>query len=1025
MSNNEQQMTQFYAIYYARYDGGAAKDDLFYELRRDFFSNGQRLKNKVVRRSDGMDYRYSYLLENGNPMKWKKLAGYRLLEKSFAESDGSYQIVTQDAQKHIRKAAFFDFDHRWKRTEYFSPDVRKIPTSILMPVRGGEAIVVKEYAPRAGEENGYELYPCGIPEDSEELTLLNGAAGIPEVVARTNKGDFYFCRAEEVERRKTVLQAIRNGNQAKPLFSPERKPEETAGEADREDGFHVEDPTEPDQESMLPISNELLLTENKGKQVEQLKSEVEAALSRYENIDSYQWGASSPELKKYEELEKQEDPEPVLEERKEDLSQEEEPPQKLEEEVPKLESTPPVAQEVPCCEEPPVPKEEPAYTYDRKIPDESLMPRHLETTEEKQEEIHTYRRYNVMVKPMAKDTYLGSIPPMRQSSPKQEEEDEALIYDDAEGTCRHTAGCNGVENGCPYAIQGKMRIDVAPGESYYYYGNVIDGKRQGRGRTIMQNGCTAYEGTYETDKREGFGVYYYKTGRLCYAGNWKANKRHGTGVAFRPHDGTIQVGRWEEDLPVGMGSRFDSNGILLFSGRWENGKRQGAGVTYHAQDGRIFVGQWKDDVLTGKGTEFDGEGNLLYTGGWKDCKRNGFGTEYRESGEALYSGMWKDNRYEGEGTLHLDNGHMIQGQFQNGQVHGWAAEYDAHGFKCYEGDWENGQYHGQGCKFFPSGGKYQGLFQKGLPQGYLKGFDAQGQLVYEGEWKDDQFCGEGSYYYQGEKVYEGSFRDNCYNGHGYQYQNGNYVFSGNFKNNERDGYGCSYQDGKLQYAGLWKADLYDGAGVLYEDGQAKYAGEFQKGKLHGRANTIRDGKVYEEGVYENGMLIYVKRYDLENETLQFEGNILDGKPNGMGCFFTPFGEKKEEGIFVDGVLRKSMKVSLRTLSPLPEQETLLNTEYGKFCTAPVYVVEQSQNGGVYSGQLKDGVPHGKGTLLYQDHRYTGCFCQGKPQGKGILYRDDGTTLVGEFVLEPVPGTQHIQFENGVSYDYLPIVEESK
>ena len=125
MSNKGQQIMQFYAVYYARYDGEVAKDDLFYELRRDFFADGRRLKNKVVRRLNETDYRYSYVLESGSPMKWKKLAGYRLLEKSFSESDGSYQIVTQDAQKYIRKAAFFDFDHRWKRTEYFSPDVRK------------------------------------------------------------------------------------------------------------------------------------------------------------------------------------------------------------------------------------------------------------------------------------------------------------------------------------------------------------------------------------------------------------------------------------------------------------------------------------------------------------------------------------------------------------------------------------------------------------------------------------------------------------------------------------------------------------------------------------------------------------------------------------------------------------------------------------------------------------------------------------------------------------------------------------
>lgn len=154
----------------------------------------------------------------------------------------------------------------------------------------------------------------------------------------------------------------------------------------------------------------------------------------------------------------------------------------------------------------------------------------------------------------------------------------------------------------------------------------------------------------------------------------------------------------------------------------------------------------------------------------------------------------------------------------------------------------------------------------------------------------------------------------------------------------------------------------------------------------------------------------------------FEGNILDGKPNGMGCFFTPFGEKREEGIFVDGILRKSMKVSLRNLSPLPEKEDLVNTEYEKYSSAPVYAVEQSIGNGMYSGQLHNGVPHGKGTMLYQDHRYTGCFQDGKPFGKGIVYRDDGTTLVGEFYSDRTQDCEHLQFENGICYDYQPMEE---
>ena len=44
--------------------------------------------------------------------------------------------------------------------------------------------------------------------------------------------------------------------------------------------------------------------------------------------------------------------------------------------------------------------------------------------------------------------------------------------------------------------------------------------RDGRGRTAMENGITAYEGNYKDDKRSGFGAYYFKSGNLCYVGAW-------------------------------------------------------------------------------------------------------------------------------------------------------------------------------------------------------------------------------------------------------------------------------------------------------------------------------------------------------------------------------------------------------------------------------------------------------------------------------------------------------------------------
>mgnify|MGYP000871424842 CR=1 FL=1 len=115
------------------------------------------------------------------------------------------------------------------------------------------------------------------------------------------------------------------------------------------------------------------------------------------------------------------------------------------------------------------------------------------------------------------------------------------------------------------------RIVISSGESYLYFGRLIDGMRQGQGRTQMSGGHTAYEGNYCDDQRDGFGVYYCKSGRLSYAGGWKKNLRDGLGVAFS-HDGFIFVGNWKAGVANGVGTEFDLSGNPVRTGLWRDGK---------------------------------------------------------------------------------------------------------------------------------------------------------------------------------------------------------------------------------------------------------------------------------------------------------------------------------------------------------------------------------------------------------------------------------------------------------------------
>lgn len=141
----------------------------------------------------------------------------------------------------------------------------------------------------------------------------------------------------------------------------------------------------------------------------------------------------------------------------------------------------------------------------------------------------------------------------------------------------------------------------------------------------------------------------------------------------------------------------------------------------------------------------------------------------------------------------------------------------------------------------------------------------------------------------------------------------------------------------------------------------------------------------------------------------------------MGCQFNEYGEKEFEGIFEDGQLKSNMRVHLKELEPLKDSLIMKDTEYEKFRFGTDFAVERDILGGIYSGELLLNKPNGKGTILYSDHRYTGNFCNGVPNGNGIIYKNNGFKIDGIFFENPSNESKIIGFESGISYNYVETV----
>ena len=106
-----------------------------------------------------------------------------------------------------------------------------------------------------------------------------------------------------------------------------------------------------------------------------------------------------------------------------------------------------------------------------------------------------------------------------------------------------------------------------------------DGKREGFGRTVNNNGITLYEGEYKNDLREGFGVHHYRSGAVSYIGDFKDDQREGFGVSFRESDHALHISHWQNGKPQGMATIFNKNGDLIYNGQIIDGQKQGAQVS--------------------------------------------------------------------------------------------------------------------------------------------------------------------------------------------------------------------------------------------------------------------------------------------------------------------------------------------------------------------------------------------------------------------------------------------------------------
>ena len=1028
MAHNIKKDLIYYGVYNTSEDMWNGSDVLC-AARKRFFETGVKQKKRSAVRIDNVSYNYSYSLESGVSLKYRKSKPGQMIEHTVDTPDG-YCVEQFNERRQVIKRTYYLRQHLWQRTEYLSEG------TVTLRLAPGEDGDMPTLVCKSGKGTAI-LRPFDVSLDKEMTQKLNVLTHEPRVFCVTNCGSFYFCTEEEQLARKQALDKLlqKEKTAAKTVAD---KPARTAHTAFVIDFSWLEKRQKPTFD--LRDSEEVRLSD----EPEQPQTEPNG-VSETPEVISVSSGQDTGERKTITE-------------------------------VPAVSVEPPAAEAAPTKPASPTATVTPtAVSGDTVTSTEEAAPFaaaaavpmttavsdtdkpsvSTETSDDTVlavEEVATMQDESFFAQvaaiaaqtlqaeqgvSSATDVSSAAAAPAAASAPSDTEvsegaltgtstEEAAVLMVPAFADAPQSAAapvqpqCAFAEE-CPYEAAEKCVI-TSGDKRYYYFGEKQEDKRHGRGRTVMPNGETVYEGDYVQDKRDGFGVYYYQSGQLCYAGNWKQNRRNGLGAAFSAANGSVLAGRWQEDHAVGVIAHFDQEGHLLYTGGTRNGQRNGAGLTYNPQDGTYFIGKYQDGVFLETGTQLDSSGDLLYTGGYRSNARNGEGTAYRKDGSLQYQGQWLNDRYHGEGTLYRDDGSKVTGHFKNGQVCGQGTLTDANGHTVYSGSFMGDRYNGIG-KLFLSDGRYaEGRFIDGEPTGIFNEYNADQKLIYCGEWNGCQRNGRGIAYENGEKRYEGTFRQALYDGEGKLYRDGETVYIGSFKEGKREGFGVAYLHKEMCYKGLWHNDQYNGCGILYENGEARSVGLFKNGQRDGRINEIENRCLRRKSLFVNDKRVYTCEYGMDG-SLVYYGSMSGDQRNGMGCSFADHAEKQFEGIFRQNQPDKAMKVFLKDLSELPVCAALSSTEYELYRLTPDYIIEKNITvhgvNTVYSGRLKDGLPDGSGTILYSDHRYTGYFANGLPQGEGVLYLHSGEERRGFFSTKAFEGCKTLVLSD-ITYFYRAI-----
>ena len=609
----------FYGLTMRSRDSFDIRSDIFSNILMRYLTSLKPVKNRLYRVADNCRYEYNYSFVPTKTINWRVLKNSRVVEDVEQMSDGKYCLNYYDDNGNDVNRVIFSNQHKWTKTNYYNSIYGESLVCSLVPKELNGETAILQYI--TGNPYPVTLYCCPMPSNTEVLQSVLSRVPEPEVTALTNYGILYFACEETLKMFKQVL------TEEERRYLDANKPavyntdEDVAGgfcfdvssfdstknlessfdlmSADEltEDGFDILSDVKVEEFVILPeqtdeISEDINSDNDASSEEYSIDKEISDAIriiseSTNLNIDESIVFANDESVSEESSI----DNETVL---KESVAEEES--VSLEEEVSEEDTS--INDNIP---------EVIAITSDDDVY-ENIIETEDEEVVEDTTDPQTFADINITDSGLglldmddeAIDDYVSMLIDSILLDAKSTAADYLLDKDDefgdnkpdgAELTPQLIVGENYVSDNTPDASIESNGVE------YYYYGQLDENHgRFGRGKTLMADGKTAYEGDYLNDMRHGVGSFYFKDGGLCYWGEWEKNNRNGFGIGISSETGVAHIGTWNDNKPVGIGARFDNNGNFMYldsSCEKINGGIRITGFTEKS----VFVEIWDEKTL--------------------------------------------------------------------------------------------------------------------------------------------------------------------------------------------------------------------------------------------------------------------------------------------------------------------------------------------------------------------------------------------------------------------------------------------